>query len=161
VSLPLSSIAVESRVYNSEGTLVRYNGKHLADNNSQYQTNIVLQLSDNETVKNATNALTKKHPDNSYIAKIDVEEGLSVSQPTKAIRPCSVCSILSFVCKLVIWAASCSAPKIEVNADGTKTMLTGGTKTVYSWDTDKGGMSQKTETVKSHSGVLKNPLILL
>jgi hypothetical protein len=43
---------VESRVYNSEGTLVRYNGKHLADNNSQYQTNIVLQLSDNETVKN-------------------------------------------------------------------------------------------------------------
>jgi hypothetical protein len=41
--------AVESRVYNSEGTLVRYNGKHLADNNSQYQTNIVLQLSDNET----------------------------------------------------------------------------------------------------------------
>jgi hypothetical protein len=40
-------------------------------------------------------------------------------------------------------------------------MLTGGTKTVYSWDTDKGGMSQKTETVKSHSGVLKNPLINL
>ncbi|VVH55911.1 hypothetical protein BSPCLSOX_1186, partial [uncultured Gammaproteobacteria bacterium] len=38
---------------------------------------------------------------------------------------------------------------------------TGGTKTVYSWDTDKGGMSQKTETVKSHSGVLKNPLINL
>jgi lipid-binding SYLF domain-containing protein len=28
--------------------------------------------------------------------------------------------------------------QIEVNADGTKTMLTGGTKTVYSWDTDKG-----------------------
>jgi hypothetical protein len=28
----------------------------------------------------------------------------------------------------------------------------------YSWDTDKGGMSQKTEMVKSHSGVLKNPL---
>ncbi|VVM18260.1 hypothetical protein BSPWISOXPB_239 [uncultured Gammaproteobacteria bacterium] len=51
--------------------------------------------------------------------------------------------------------------QIEVNADGTKTMLTGGTKTVYSWDTDKGGMSQKTETVKSHSGVLKNPLINL
>jgi hypothetical protein len=29
--------------------------------------------------------------------------------------------------------------QIEVNADGTKAMLTGGTKTVYSWDTDKGG----------------------
>jgi hypothetical protein len=51
-------VASCSVVYNSEGTLVRYNGKHLADNNSQYQTNIVLQLSDNETVKNATNALT-------------------------------------------------------------------------------------------------------
>jgi hypothetical protein len=32
------------------------------------------------------------------------------------------------------------------------------TKTVYSWDADKGEMSQKTETVKSHSEVLKNPL---
>jgi hypothetical protein len=40
-------------------------------------------------------------------------------------------------------------------------MLTGGTKTVYSWDTDKGGMSQKTETVKNHSEVLKNPLVNL
>jgi hypothetical protein len=48
-----------------------YHFRSVADNNSQYQTNIVLQLSDNETVKNATNALTKKHPDNSYIAKID------------------------------------------------------------------------------------------
>jgi hypothetical protein len=34
-------------------------------------------------------------------------------------------------------------------------------KTVYSWDTDKGGMSQKTETVKNHSEVLKNPLVNL
>ncbi|VVM24902.1 hypothetical protein BSPWISOXPB_460 [uncultured Gammaproteobacteria bacterium] len=31
---------VESRVYNSEGTLVRYNGTHLSNNNSQYQINI-------------------------------------------------------------------------------------------------------------------------
>ncbi|VVM19865.1 hypothetical protein BSPWISOXPB_8677 [uncultured Gammaproteobacteria bacterium] len=62
---------VESRVYNSEGTLVRYNGTHLSNNNSQYQINIALQLSDNETVRNATNALTRKHPGNSYIAKID------------------------------------------------------------------------------------------
>jgi hypothetical protein len=36
--------------------------------------------------------------------------------------------------------------QIEVIGDGTKTMRPGGTKTVYSWDTDKGGMSQKTET---------------
>jgi hypothetical protein len=44
----------------------------------------------------------------------------------------------------------------EKYADGTKTMKAGGTKTVYSWDADKGGMSQKTETVKNHSEVLKN-----
>jgi hypothetical protein len=50
----------------------------LGGNNSQYQTNIVLQLSDNETVENATNALTKKHPDNSYIAKIDDNGKLTV-----------------------------------------------------------------------------------
>jgi hypothetical protein len=37
--------------------------------------------------------------------------------------------------------------QIEVNADGTKTMLTGGTKTVYSWDTDKGETTQRTEAV--------------
>ncbi|WP_139699679.1 C80 family cysteine peptidase, partial [bacterium endosymbiont of Bathymodiolus sp. 5 South] len=48
--------------------------------------------------------------------------------------------------------------QIEVNADGTKTMLTGGTKTVYSWDTDKGEITQKTETVKNYSEALKNPL---
>jgi myo-inositol-hexaphosphate 3-phosphohydrolase len=35
-------------------------------------------VSDNETVKNATNALTKKHPDNSYIAKIDDNSKLTV-----------------------------------------------------------------------------------
>jgi hypothetical protein len=32
--------------------------------------------------------------------------------------------------------------QIEVNADGTKTMLTGGTKTIYSWDADKGEITQ-------------------
>jgi ABC-type transport system involved in cytochrome bd biosynthesis fused ATPase/permease subunit len=37
-------------------------------------------------------------------------------------------------------------------------MLTGGTKTVYSWDTDKGEITQKTETVKNYSEALKNPL---
>jgi hypothetical protein len=34
-------------------------------------------------------------------------------------------------------------------------------KRFYSWDTDKGGISQKTETVKNHSEALKNPLINL
>jgi hypothetical protein len=81
--------AVESRVYNSEGTLVRYNGKHLGGNNSQYQTNIVLQLSDNETVYNRFATDCAKEV---ISAAVPLEEGLSVSQPTKAIRPCSVCS---------------------------------------------------------------------
>jgi hypothetical protein len=42
----------------------------------------------------------------------DTDKGgiVSIVQDTKAIRPCSVCSILSFVCKSVIWVASCSAP---------------------------------------------------
>jgi hypothetical protein len=34
-------------------------------------------------------------------AEVLPEEGLSVSQPTKAIRPCAVCFILSFSCKSV------------------------------------------------------------
>jgi hypothetical protein len=36
-------------------------------------------------------------------------------------------------------------------------MLTGGTKTVYSWDTDKGEITQRTETVKSHSEKYQHP----
>ncbi|WP_202784281.1 C80 family cysteine peptidase, partial [Bathymodiolus thermophilus thioautotrophic gill symbiont] len=69
---------VESRVYNSEGTLVRYNGKHL-NNDSQYQTNIIFQLENNDdTVKNATNALANKHPENSYIAKMDEAGNIKV-----------------------------------------------------------------------------------
>jgi hypothetical protein len=75
VPLPLSynlfATDCAKEVISAAVPLEEDNGKHLGDNNSQYQTNIVLQLSDNETVKNATNALTKKHPDNSYIAKID------------------------------------------------------------------------------------------
>jgi hypothetical protein len=51
--------------------------------------------------------------------------------------------------------------QIEVNADGTKTMKTGGTKTIYSWDTDKGGMSQKTETLHIfHAQVSQIALVL-
>ncbi|VVH65268.1 hypothetical protein BSPLISOX_2435, partial [uncultured Gammaproteobacteria bacterium] len=195
--------AVESRVYNSEGTLVRYNGKHLADNNSQYQTNIVLQLSDNETVKNATNALTKKHPDNSYIAKIDdngkltvydlngnevnlnvngkyrinvvahgsemtaigakqlathitdlqtklrIEQteqgrialvGCETDKPSSSGTAAEITSLAQLVAKRLYDSGNGTinaevtgrTTQIEVNADGTKTMLTGGTKTVYS-----------------------------
>jgi hypothetical protein len=69
---------VESRVYDDEGTLVRHNGKHL-NNDSQYQTNIIFQLENNDdTVKNATNALANKHPENSYIAKMDEAGNIKV-----------------------------------------------------------------------------------
>ncbi|CAC9629850.1 hypothetical protein, partial [uncultured Gammaproteobacteria bacterium] len=223
---------VESRVYNSEGTLVRYNGKHLSSNNSQYQTNIVLQLSDNETVRNATNALTSKHPDNSYIAKMndngkltvydlsgnevslnvngkyrinvvahgsemaaigaeqlatyitDLQTKLRIEQteqgrialvgcetdkPSSSGTSTEITSLAQLVAQRLYDGGNGTinaevtgrTTQIEVNANGTKTMLTGGTKTVYSWDTDKGGISQKTETVKNHSEALKNPLINL
>ncbi|WP_212744006.1 hypothetical protein, partial [Bathymodiolus heckerae thiotrophic gill symbiont] len=45
-----------------------------------------------------------------------------------------------------------------MNDDGTKTMTTDGTKTIYSWDNDKGEIAQKTETVKRYSDSLENPL---
>ncbi|CAB5498533.1 C80 family cysteine peptidase, partial [Bathymodiolus thermophilus thioautotrophic gill symbiont] len=48
--------------------------------------------------------------------------------------------------------------QMQVNDNGTKTMTTGGTKTIYSWDNDGGGIAQKTETVKSYSDSLENPL---
>ncbi|WP_202776317.1 C80 family cysteine peptidase, partial [Bathymodiolus azoricus thioautotrophic gill symbiont] len=47
---------------------------------------------------------------------------------------------------------------IEVDANGRKVMRTGGQKTLYSWDSDKGEITQRTETVKSHSEQLENPL---
>ncbi|WP_138146995.1 hypothetical protein, partial [Bathymodiolus heckerae thiotrophic gill symbiont] len=37
-------------------------------------------------------------------------------------------------------------------------MTTDGTKTIYSWDNDKGEIAQKTETVKRYSDILENPL---
>jgi hypothetical protein len=37
-------------------------------------------------------------------------------------------------------------------------MRTGGQKTVYSWDSDKGEITQRTETVKSHREQIENPL---
>jgi hypothetical protein len=46
--------------------------------------------------------------------------------------------------------------QIEVNADGTKTMKAGGTKTVYSWDADKGGNRRHTIFVQLIA--LKNSL---
>jgi hypothetical protein len=48
--------------------------------------------------------------------------------------------------------------QVQVNDDGIKTMTTDGTKTIYSWDNNKGEIAQKTETVKRYSDVLENPL---
>jgi flagellar basal body rod protein FlgF len=48
--------------------------------------------------------------------------------------------------------------QVQVNDDGTTTMTTDGTKTIYSWDNDKGEIAQKTERVKRYSDSLKNPL---
>ncbi|OJA03647.1 C80 family cysteine peptidase, partial [Bathymodiolus thermophilus thioautotrophic gill symbiont] len=46
----------------------------------------------------------------------------------------------------------------EINEDGTKT-ITDGNKKVYSWDeTVQGNIKERTETVKSYSDYLKNPL---
>jgi hypothetical protein len=39
-------------------------------------------------------------------------------------------------------------------------MTTDGTKTIYSWDNNKGEIAQKTETVKRYSDVLENGMSL-
>jgi predicted transcriptional regulator of viral defense system len=48
------------------------------------------------------------------------------------------------------------SPEVEINENGTKTMKTGGTKTVYSWD--DGGIVSTTEGAKTTADNLKNPL---
>jgi hypothetical protein len=49
--------------------------------------------------------------------------------------------------------------EIEVNKDGTKTMKTGGTKTVYSWH--DGGIVSATTGAKNTADALTNPLVNL
>jgi hypothetical protein len=46
--------------------------------------------------------------------------------------------------------------ELEVNENGTKTMKTGGTKTVYSWY--NGGIISTTRSAKTTADNLKNPL---
>ncbi|CAB5497556.1 C80 family cysteine peptidase, partial [Bathymodiolus thermophilus thioautotrophic gill symbiont] len=49
--------------------------------------------------------------------------------------------------------------QVQVNKEGTKTMTTGGSKTIYSWNEEvEGNIKERTETVKSHSDDLENPL---
>ncbi|CAB5499794.1 C80 family cysteine peptidase, partial [Bathymodiolus thermophilus thioautotrophic gill symbiont] len=51
------------------------------------------------------------------------------------------------------------AGEVQVNDDGTKTMKTGGAKTVYSWDEAvEGNIKERSETVKRYSDSLENPL---
>jgi hypothetical protein len=47
---------------------------------------------------------------------------------------------------------------LEINENGTKTMKTGGTKTLYSWH--DGGIVSITESAKTTADNLKNPLIV-
>ncbi|MBA5248085.1 MAG: hypothetical protein FE834_00920, partial [Gammaproteobacteria bacterium] len=208
---------VVAKFYDSTGTLT--------ENPFKYKTNIIFQLSKNETVKNAAQALANKHPENSYIAKIDADgtikvydlNGNEVSLSVKGryrinvvghgseMRTLGTQALTQHIQNLQtqlniektavgrIGLVGCETDKtpegsvtsltksvaerlydngngttkvevtgrtaqIEVNDDGTKTIKTGGTKTVYSWDTDAGKISQKTEVATSHRDVLKNPL---
>ncbi|OJA03747.1 hypothetical protein, partial [Bathymodiolus thermophilus thioautotrophic gill symbiont] len=50
------------------------------------------------------------------------------------------------------------AGEVQVNDDGTKTMKTGGAKTVYSWR--DGNIVSETEGAKTTADNLKNPLSL-
>jgi hypothetical protein len=60
---------IESKVYDSKGVLVKYNGQYL--DGTRYKTNVIVQNSNNSTVVEAANALFNKHPDTSIIVKFD------------------------------------------------------------------------------------------
>jgi hypothetical protein len=49
--------------------------------------------------------------------------------------------------------------EVEINENGTKTMKTGGTKTLYSWH--DGGIVSITKSAKTTADNLNNPLINL
>jgi hypothetical protein len=51
---------IESKVYDSKGVLVKYNGQYL--DGTRYKSNIIVQNSNNCTVVEAANALFNKHP---------------------------------------------------------------------------------------------------
>ncbi|MBA5249079.1 MAG: hypothetical protein FE834_06040, partial [Gammaproteobacteria bacterium] len=199
---------------------------------SRYKHNIVFQLSDDKIVKNAAQALANKHPENSYIAKMDADGNIkvydlngnevnlnvngryriSVLDHGFAMHTLGAQALTQHIQNLQthlkieakdkgrIGLVGCETDKIsseggatggdklsplaksvaeklfdngrgvanvevtgriaqiEVNSDGTKTMQTGGTKTVYSWDMDTGSIKQRTEAVKRHRDTLTNPL---
>jgi hypothetical protein len=60
---------IESKVYDSKGVLVKYNGQYL--DGTRYKSNVIVQNSINSTVVEAANALFNKHPDTSIIVKFD------------------------------------------------------------------------------------------
>ncbi|OJA03294.1 C80 family cysteine peptidase, partial [Bathymodiolus thermophilus thioautotrophic gill symbiont] len=206
---------VESKVYDNNGVLVKYNGQHL--DGTRYKSNVIVQNSDNATVAEAANALFNKHPNTSVIVKFDqngnlvtlkgeaytptgdirvnfVDHGVNLTQEgaqsladkakilqqtygnnnTKikrmALVGCDTDGVDQALTRNFANAVYNDMPalkqteitgrtgQVQVNDNGTKTMTTGGTKTIYSWDNDGGGIAQKTETVKSYSDSLENPL---
>ncbi|MBA5249078.1 MAG: hypothetical protein FE834_06035, partial [Gammaproteobacteria bacterium] len=205
---------VVTQFYDSTGTPT--------ENLSRYKTNIILELPSDDTVKNAAQALANKHPENSYIAKIDAngiirvynlngnevnlgvkgryrinvvghgskmrtlgaqtltqhiknlqtqlkidpkEEGrIGLVGCETSIKPsANVTSLTETVARnlysdgMTNLQITGRTAEIEVNDNGTKTMLTGGKKTVYSWD-GKQGVIESTEEVKQTADKLNNPL---
>ncbi|CAB9543519.1 hypothetical protein BROOK1789C_1001, partial [Bathymodiolus brooksi thiotrophic gill symbiont] len=206
---------IESKVYDSKGVLVKYNGQYL--DGTRYKSNVIVQNSNNSTVVEAANALFNKHPDTSIIVKFDqngnlvtlkgetytptgdirvnfVDHGADLTQEGAqslvdkakilqqtygndstrikriALVGCDTDGVSQGLTRDFAYIAYNDIPalqhteitgrtgQVQVNDDGTKTMTTDGTKTIYSWDEDKGDITQKTETVKRYSDVLENPL---
>ncbi|WP_139458938.1 C80 family cysteine peptidase, partial [Bathymodiolus thermophilus thioautotrophic gill symbiont] len=206
---------VESKVYDGNGVLVKYNGQHL--DGTRYKSNVIVQNSDNATVAEAANALFNKHPNTSVIVKFDqngnlvtlkgeaytptgdirvnfVDHGVNLTQEgaqsladkarilqqtygnsnTKikrmALVGCDTDGVDQALTRNFANAVYNDMPalkqteitgrtgQVQVNDNGTKTMTTGGAKTIYSWDNDGRGIAQKTETVKRYSDSLENPL---
>ncbi|WP_202753113.1 C80 family cysteine peptidase, partial [Bathymodiolus thermophilus thioautotrophic gill symbiont] len=75
---------VESKVYDGNGVLVKYNGQHL--DGTRYKSNVIVQNSDNTTVIEAANALFNKHPNTSVIVKFD-QNGNLVTLKGEAYTP--------------------------------------------------------------------------
>jgi hypothetical protein len=72
---------IESKVYDSKGVLVKYNGQYL--DGTRYKSDIIVQNSNNSTVVEAANALFKPY----WLSALSVGLSLSKLQPTRLVRP--------------------------------------------------------------------------
>ncbi|WP_139699172.1 C80 family cysteine peptidase, partial [bacterium endosymbiont of Bathymodiolus sp. 5 South] len=153
------------KIYDVDGNEVALNV------NGKYRINVVghgssMKIMGADALSNRITALQAKlnieQTDEGRIALV----GCETDKPSSSGTAAEITSLAQLVAKRLYDSGNGTinaevtgrTTQIEVNADGTKTMLTGGTKTVYSWDTDKGETTQRTEAVKSHSEKLENPL---